>query len=307
MLKLQAVIDVVHVPYKGPAAAITDLLAGQMQICFETGPVILPHAEAGKLKVIAVANDSRFAQLPAVPTTRESGFPNLTGGFWSGILAPTGTSPIIIDQLNAAINEAMQLPDAQLGLAKLGGEARLGSPQDFGAFISAETQKWSAIIRAAGITMNWGIQRKSQTDLRGATMPYLQLDVPHHYSAEVKRALAKRLSLLFADIMQTTPDNVAVAFSELGEGGLWRCGGDEPESAAAITCDIRRGRTPEQRARLAEALIAACAEALELRETQLSVGFTQHAGDEAFRPGRGLFSDWTASESNNPATPHVRA
>ena len=79
-------------------------------------------------------------------------------------------------------------------------------------------------------------------------MPYLQLDVSNRYPIEVKRALARRLGDEFARIMQTTPDLVTVAFRELGEGGVWRCGDGAPEPAAQLSCDIRRGRPPEQRA-----------------------------------------------------------
>jgi tripartite-type tricarboxylate transporter receptor subunit TctC len=151
MFKSMAGINVVHVPYKGPGPAVTDLLAGHVQVYFETAPVILPHADAGKLRILAVAGASRMAQLPTVPTTIESGFQNLTGGFWSGILAPAGTPASIVDQLNTAINEIMRSQDAQLALIKLGGEAKLGSPHDFAAFIAAETQKWSTIIKATGV------------------------------------------------------------------------------------------------------------------------------------------------------------
>src|SRR5437870_568242 len=94
------------------------------------------------------------------------------------------------------------------------------------------------------------------------TMPYLQLDLPGHYPPEMKRRLAHRISQIFAEIMQTVPSNVTVAFRELGDGNLWRCGGSEPVKAAVIACDVRRGRSPEQRARLAEALVSACVEAL---------------------------------------------
>jgi tripartite-type tricarboxylate transporter receptor subunit TctC len=154
LFKSTAGIDIVHVPYKGNAAAMTDLLAGQVQLHFATAPDILPHVDGGKLRILAVASPSRFSQLPDVPTTIESGFPNLTGEFWSGILAPAGTPASVVNQLNAAINEIMRSPEAQLGLNKIGGEAKLGSPQDFEAFIVAETQKWSAIIKAAGVKMD---------------------------------------------------------------------------------------------------------------------------------------------------------
>ena len=102
-------------------------------------------------------------------------------------------------------------------------------------------------------------------------MPYIQLDVPNHYSVDVKRDLARRLGDQFARIMQTTPDMVRVSIRELGEGGVWRCGAGEPEPAAQLSCDIRRGRTPEQRAQLAQALIDACVETLGLRSDRLMV------------------------------------
>jgi phenylpyruvate tautomerase PptA (4-oxalocrotonate tautomerase family) len=103
----------------------------------------------------------------------------------------------------------------------------------------------------------------------------------------VKRGLARRLGEKYARIMQTTPDMVTVAFRELGEGGVWRCNAGEPEPAAVLSCDIRRGRLPEQRAELAEALIDACVETLGLRSDRLVVEFTQHTRDEMYRAGRG--------------------
>lgn len=130
-------------------------------------------------------------------------------------------------------------------------------------------------------------------------MPYLQLDVPNRYSADVKRRLARCMGELYARIMETTPDKVRVAFRELPEGSLWHCGDGEPQPGAVLSCDVRRGRSPEQRAELAQALVDACVEALELR-SDLLVEFTQHAGDEMFRPGRGLAGDWTPAEARTP-------
>ena len=126
-------------------------------------------------------------------------------------------------------------------------------------------------------------------------MPYLQIDVPQRYPVEVKHDLARRLGDHYARIMQTTPDIVRVAFRELGEGGVWHCSAGDPEPAAAISCDIRRGRPPEQRAKLAQALIDACAETLGLAKHTL-VGFTQHPGDELFGSG-GWAPDWTPAEA----------
>ncbi len=126
-------------------------------------------------------------------------------------------------------------------------------------------------------------------------MPYLQLDVAARYPSEVKRTLAHRLGDLYAEIMLTTPQRVSVGFRELSEGSLWRCGDGEPEPAAVLMCDIRRGRPIEQRARLAQALVDACVETLGLRTDRLAVEFTQHSGDEMYRDGH-FSSDWTSDE-----------
>jgi phenylpyruvate tautomerase PptA (4-oxalocrotonate tautomerase family) len=133
-------------------------------------------------------------------------------------------------------------------------------------------------------------------------MPYLQLDVSRRYTVEVKRRLAQHLGRIYADVMQTNPDKVTVAFRELEEDSLWRCGIGDAVPAAVLMCDIRRGRSVEQRARLAEALAAACVEALALTSTALLVEFTQHAGDEIFAPGRGLAPEWTTAEAQTPVS-----
>src|SRR5580658_3535300 len=109
-------------------------------------------------------------------------------------------------------------------------------------------------------------------------MPHLQLDVPGRRPVAAKRELARKLGDLYAEIMQTTPDLVDVTFRELGEGGVWRCRAGEPSPAAVLSCEIRRGRPPEQRTRLAEALHSACVEAFGLDPLYLTVEFTQHAG-----------------------------
>jgi hypothetical protein len=109
------------------------------------------------------------------------------------------------------------------------------------------------------------------------TTPYLQLDVPNHYPVDVKRDLARRLGAKYARIMQTTPGLVTVAFRELGDGGVWCCSAGEPEPAALLSCDIRRGRSCEQRAEPAQALIDVCAVTLGLRSDRLAVEFTTRA------------------------------
>jgi phenylpyruvate tautomerase PptA (4-oxalocrotonate tautomerase family) len=131
-------------------------------------------------------------------------------------------------------------------------------------------------------------------------MPYLHFDLPGRYPAETKRALAARLGALYANIMQTSPSIVKVGFRELGEENLFRCGAPDGGVEPVIVgqCDIRRGRPAEQRATLAAAIVAACAEALGVDAAAVELEFTQHAGDEMYR--RGAFaSDWTAAESGS--------
>ena len=154
MLRLATGIDIVHVPYKGPAQAVTDLLAGQVQMYFETIALLLPHVEAGKIKALAVADETRSAQLPAVPTTTETGLPKLQATYFNGVLAPAGTPTNIVGKLNAAINETLKSPDLQATLVKLSAKPKIGSPQDFAAFIAAERKKWTEVADAAGVKVD---------------------------------------------------------------------------------------------------------------------------------------------------------
>ena len=154
MLRLATGTNIVHVPYKGPAQAVTDLLAGQVQMYFETIALLLPHVEAGKIKALAVADETRNAQLPAVPTTTETGFPKLQATYWNGVLAPAGTPTNIVGKLNAAINEILNSPDLQATLVKLSAKSKIGSPQDFAAFIAAERKKWTEVADAAGVKVD---------------------------------------------------------------------------------------------------------------------------------------------------------
>ena len=145
-------------------------------------------------------------------------------------------------------------------------------------------------------------------------MPNLQLDFTKSYSVRVKRDLAKRFGEIYADVMQTTPDLVDVTYRELGEGGLWRCGKSEPIPAVTLICDIRRGRPPEQRERLARALVDATVAAFGLDPLLMSVEFTQHSGDEIYRnividgvARGGLSKDWSESEAATPLVEAIRA
>ena len=144
-------------------------------------------------------------------------------------------------------------------------------------------------------------------------MPHLQLDVTGHYPVAVKSALAHRFGDLYAEIMQTTPDIVHVTLRELGDGNVWHCGNGAPVPAAVLTCDIRRGRPPEQRARLAQALIDASVDALKLDPLTMTVEFTQHAGDEIYGvmlvdgvARGGLARDWSPEETVTPLRESLR-
>jgi len=151
MLKLAAGINIVHVPYRGAGQSVTDLLAGQVQMIFETTAILLPNIEGGRLRALAVATEARSPLLPDVPTTGESGYPKIIASFWSGLLAPAGTPAAIVEKLNATANEILQSKEAQAGLARLGAEARIGAPRDFAAFIAVETPRWAAITNETGI------------------------------------------------------------------------------------------------------------------------------------------------------------
>jgi phenylpyruvate tautomerase PptA (4-oxalocrotonate tautomerase family) len=133
-------------------------------------------------------------------------------------------------------------------------------------------------------------------------MPYLHFDLSGHYPAETKRALAQQLGALYAELMQTTPTIVKIAFRELGPDNLFRCGAPDGgvENVVVGQCDSRAGRPGEQRVRLAAALVAALSAALSVPPECIELEFTQHAGNEMYR--RGAFaSDWTASESTSAA------
>jgi tripartite-type tricarboxylate transporter receptor subunit TctC len=151
MFKLATGTDIVAVTYKGATPAVTDLLAGQVQMYFDSIALFLPHIQAGKLKALAVADDHRSDQLPDVPTTTESGFPELQGAFWACVAAPAGTPESIVNRLNQSINRILQSSEIEASVAKFGARTRIGSPQDLAAYWSGEAEKWAKIIHAAGI------------------------------------------------------------------------------------------------------------------------------------------------------------
>ena len=151
MLRRQADVDLVHVPYKGPAQIVADLIAGQVQMIFENIQILLPHIETGRLRALAIAGSRRSDKLPSVATTVESGLPDLQATYWGGILAPAGTPGDVIAKLNHAINAALRSEDLNRTLQEVGATTKIGTPADFSSFMAAETSKWSSIVRAADI------------------------------------------------------------------------------------------------------------------------------------------------------------
>jgi tripartite-type tricarboxylate transporter receptor subunit TctC len=154
MLKITAKVDITHVPYRGAAPAVNDLLAQQVQMVFLDLPILLPQVAAGKLKPIAVATTSRVPSLPNVPTTTEAGMPELQAENWYGMVAAAGTPPAIVAKLHSAAVEAMRSPDVKEKLAAQGATLVGNSPEEFGAFIKSEIEKWAKVVKAANIKIN---------------------------------------------------------------------------------------------------------------------------------------------------------
>ena len=151
LLKLTAKIDIVHVPYRGAAPAVSDLLGQQVQMVFLDLPVILPQIKAGGLRAIAVGSPEHAPTAMEVPTTAEVGMPDLRIENWYGMVAPAGTPPAVVASLNRIAVEAMRDPAVKEKLASQGAELIGDSPEQFGAFIDSETRKWAAVIRDAGV------------------------------------------------------------------------------------------------------------------------------------------------------------
>jgi tripartite-type tricarboxylate transporter receptor subunit TctC len=151
LFKLTAKIDITHVPYRGAAPAVTDLLAGQVQMVFLDLPVLLPQVKAGKLKPIAVGALTRVPSAPDVPTTTEAGMPNLQTENWYGMVAPGKTPPQIVAAINKAAVEAMKDPKVVEKLSSQGATLVGDSPEHFRAFIDSEIKKWAKVIKDAGV------------------------------------------------------------------------------------------------------------------------------------------------------------
>jgi len=150
LFKAMTGVEMTHVPYKGSAPALTDLIGGQVQLMFDNLPSSLPFIKAGKLRALAVTSGARAAALPDLPTLAESGLPGFEASSWFGVLAPAGTSRDIVAKLNGAIAGWLASPEAKEKLLAQGAIAAGGTPEDFARHIGAETAKWAKVVKASG-------------------------------------------------------------------------------------------------------------------------------------------------------------
>ena len=150
LFKVMAGVQMTHVPYKGSAPALSDLLGGQVQLMFDNLPPSLPQIKAGKLRALAVTSSTRAPALPDVPTVAEAGLPGFEASSWFGVLAPAGTPPAIVAKLNAEIAKWLTTPEAKEKLAAVGANIASGTPEDFARHIQAETAKWAKVVKESG-------------------------------------------------------------------------------------------------------------------------------------------------------------
>jgi tripartite-type tricarboxylate transporter receptor subunit TctC len=153
LLKVRTEIDMIFVPYKGAAPAITDLLGGQIQVGAAAKSVLLPHIRAGKLTPLAVTSMRRWPELPDVPTMLEAGFAGYPSEIWFGLLAPAATPAVIVNRLNTAVNQGLQSPELRESFAKLGLEVKIKTPGEFAAAIADDAREWEGIVKETGIRL----------------------------------------------------------------------------------------------------------------------------------------------------------
>jgi tripartite-type tricarboxylate transporter receptor subunit TctC len=149
MLKSEAGVDITHVPYKGSAPAVSDLLAGQVQMMVDGLPSALPHVKAGKLRAIALTSLHRAPSLPDLPTIAET-YPGFYADAWSGLFAPKGTPQPVVDKLSAEVQRILKLPEVRDKLAALGAEPVGSTQKEFTAHVKKEIDKWAKVVKTSG-------------------------------------------------------------------------------------------------------------------------------------------------------------
>jgi tripartite-type tricarboxylate transporter receptor subunit TctC len=150
LFRTAAGIKIQHVPYKGSAPALADVLGGQVDMSMPSAPSALPLVKSGKLRAVAVTSAKRAAALPNVPTIAESGYKDVDVSVWYGLLAPAGTPQAIVTRLNAEINKALKASDVGDKIAEQGGNALGGTPEEFASLLKKDYAKWEPIVKASG-------------------------------------------------------------------------------------------------------------------------------------------------------------
>ena len=154
MFKTVTGVDMTHVPFKGGAAAITDLIAGRVSLMIEIMGNAIPHAKAGKVRALAVTTERRFPTLPDIPTVAESGVPGFQISAWDGVFAPAGTPRPIVDKLNAAIRKALEDPKVRESLLERGAEPVPSTPDELGKFVASERARWGEVVKRSGASVD---------------------------------------------------------------------------------------------------------------------------------------------------------
>src|ERR1051325_3748013 len=154
LIKNLAGLDIVHVPYKGSTGARTDIISGQIDMLFDSVPTMAATIESGKVKALGTSGTVRSPILPNVPTIAEAGIPDYNATIWIGVMAPAGTPKPIVELLNREINKILLRPDIQEAWKRQGANTMIMSPQEFGAYIASEIERWGKLIKANNIGIN---------------------------------------------------------------------------------------------------------------------------------------------------------
>ncbi|MFN0303731.1 MAG: tripartite tricarboxylate transporter substrate binding protein [Burkholderiales bacterium] len=149
-----AALDIVHVPYKGPAEAVRDLISGEISMMFDVVMLALPNVKAGKVRALAVATRERVSAMPDLPTMAELGLPGVEGGAWFAVFAPAGTPRPVIDWLNREARIAFSEPEVRSRFVTQGAALPLGSPEDLAAYVAAQRERWAQVGRTANIRLD---------------------------------------------------------------------------------------------------------------------------------------------------------
>jgi tripartite-type tricarboxylate transporter receptor subunit TctC len=151
LFRVMAGIDIIHVPYKGGGAAVTDLLAGQVSMYFGTTPSTVPHVRTGRLRALAVTSLQRSRATPDIPTMAEAALPGFENAAWHGLFAPAGTPPAIVEKLHSEVVRVLRMPDTIERMAAQGVDVIAGSPAELAAFVKQDLVKYDKLVKSAGL------------------------------------------------------------------------------------------------------------------------------------------------------------